>query len=75
MALGAVVDGRGTVVVAASADAVARGAHAGDLVKIASATMGGGGGGKPGMAQGGGPDASALCEALAAMNTSIESVR
>ena len=75
VALGAIVDGRGTVVVAASADAVARGAHAGDLVKIASATMGGGGGGKPGMAQGGGPDGSALSEALAAMNTSIESVR
>ncbi|MGB1101180.1 MAG: alanine--tRNA ligase, partial [Pontimonas sp.] len=40
VALGALMEGRGTVVVAASPGAVQRGAHAGDLVKSASATMG-----------------------------------
>jgi alanyl-tRNA synthetase len=57
-------DGRGAVIVAANKAAVGRGVHSGELVKIASGAMGGGGGGKPGLAQGGGPDASQLGAAM-----------
>jgi Alanyl-tRNA synthetase len=42
IALGTLIEGRGTIVIAASPGAIAAGAHAGDLVKIASGTMGGG---------------------------------
>lgn len=62
--LGSVSDGRGAVMVAANNAAVDRGVHAGELVKIASVAMGGGGGGKPGLAQGGGPDGSQLDAAV-----------
>jgi len=43
---------------------VARGLHAGKLVKEVAAVCGGGGGGRPDMAQAGGKDASKLDEAL-----------
>jgi alanyl-tRNA synthetase len=75
VALGTTVDGRGTVVVAASPQAIAQGAHAGDLVQLASSVMGGGGGGKPQLAQGGGPDGSSLSAALAAVSTALEDAR
>ena len=75
VALGASTDGRGTIVVAASPEAVALGAHAGDLVKAASATMGGGGGGKPQLAQGGGPEGSALTVALRDVQNAVDSIR
>ena len=75
VALGSTIDGRGTIVVAASPDAVALGAHAGDLVKAASAAMGGGGGGKPQLAQGGGPEGSALTVALANLQSTVDSIR
>ncbi len=74
VALGALMEGRGTVVVAASPGAVQRGAHAGDLVKTASAAMGGGGGGKPQLAQGGGPEGSALAEALLDIQNAVDSL-
>ncbi|MDR1966530.1 MAG: alanine--tRNA ligase [Synergistaceae bacterium] len=50
----------------ASEEAVKRGVHAGNLVREISKLMGGSGGGKPSMGQGGGKDASRLKEALAA---------
>jgi alanyl-tRNA synthetase len=74
VALGALMEGRGTVVVAVSPGAVQRGAHAGDLVKSASATMGGGGGGKPQLAQGGGPEGSALPQALLDIQNTVDSL-
>jgi alanyl-tRNA synthetase len=46
-----------------------------DLVKAAVATLGGqGGGGRPDMAQGGGPDGSRAKEALAAVKDALEKV-
>ena len=74
VALGTVIDGRGTVVVAASPGAVERGAHAGNLVKAASATMSGGGGGKPQLAQGGGPEGTALEQALGDLQSAVDSL-
>ncbi len=49
-------DGKGNLVVAVSPDLVKRGLKAGDIVKEAGKLLGGGGGGKPDMAVGGGPD-------------------
>lgn len=46
--------------------AVAAGFNAGELVKLMAEVLGGRGGGKPGMAQGGGEDASRVDAALAA---------
>ncbi len=71
VALGSVTDGRATVVVAANPGATALGAHAGEFVKVASGVMGGGGGGKPAMAQGGGPDGALLGEALAKLTAEV----
>ncbi len=46
-------------------DVVARGVHAGNLLKRVATVAGGGGGGRPDMAQGGGKDISKIGEALA----------
>lgn len=75
IALGTLIEGRGTIVIAASPGATAAGAHAGDLVKIASVTMGGGGGGKPQLAQGGGPEGGALATALKDVDAALDSLR
>jgi alanyl-tRNA synthetase len=47
-----------------TSDLVARGFHAGEIVKQVAKVTGGGGGGKPGMGQAGGKDKSKLDEAL-----------
>jgi len=72
VALGADIEGRATVVVGANPPAVSAGAHCGDLVKAASAFMGGGGGGKPALAQGGGPDGDKLAGALKALSAEVD---
>ncbi len=59
-------------VVMASKDAVDRGAHAGNIIKEAARIAGGGGGGRPDMAQAGGRDASKIDEALAAAIKVVE---
>ena len=46
-------------------DLVKRGVHAGELVKAVARTVGGGGGGKPSLAQAGGRDLSKVPAALA----------
>ncbi len=66
IALAADVDGRPNFLVAATDDVVARGLSASDVVKIAAGIAGGGGGGRPQIAQAGGKDASKIDEALAA---------
>jgi alanyl-tRNA synthetase len=64
-------DGKASVVVAVTADLVAR-HSAVDLVRIASAVLGGkGGGGRPDMAQAGGPDGDKAEEALAAIEAAL----
>jgi alanyl-tRNA synthetase len=67
----AVNDGRATVAVGTSADV---GIDAVALVKVAVEALGGkGGGGRPDMAQGGGPDGDKADAALAALRQAIES--
>lgn len=74
VALVAVNDGRASVAVGVTADLV--GTHSAvDLVKAAVAALGGqGGGGRPDMAQGGGPDGDKGAEAIAAVRAALEPV-
>ena len=66
-AIVAVNDGRASVAVGVTPDLVAS-RNAVDLLRVAVATLGGqGGGGRPDMAQGGGPDGSKAAEALDAI--------
>ena len=59
--------GRPVIVAAVSADLVARGLRADDLARFVARFVGGGGGGKPTLAQAGGKDPARLDEALAAV--------
>jgi alanyl-tRNA synthetase len=64
-------DGKASLVVAVTADMTAR-FNAVDLVRLGSAALGGkGGGGRPDMAQAGGPDGEKANEALAAVEAGI----
>lgn len=62
--LGAVSGDKVNFVVAVPQDLVKKGLHAGKLVKEVASVCGGGGGGRPDMAQAGGKDASKIKEAL-----------
>jgi alanyl-tRNA synthetase len=73
-ALVAVNDGRASVAVGVTDDLSGQ-VSAVDLVKAAVATLGGqGGGGRPDMAQGGGPDGSKAQDALDAVKDALEKV-
>ena len=66
-----VADGKAGVAIGVTADLTAK-YSAVDLVKVAAAALGGqGGGGRPDMAQAGGPDASKADEALAAVRAAL----
>ena len=62
--LGSVINDKPMLVAAATADAIEKGIHAGNLVRDAAKIVGGGGGGRPNMAQAGGRHADKLPEAL-----------
>jgi alanyl-tRNA synthetase len=64
LVLGAVFGERPNFVAMITPDLTARGLHAGELVKRVAAVTGGGGGGRPEMAQAGGKDPARLEEAL-----------
>ena len=70
--LGAVVGDKVNFVAMAGKEAVARGIHAGNIVKEVSAATGGGGGGRPEMAQAGGKKPEKLAEALALVASILE---
>jgi alanyl-tRNA synthetase len=73
-ALVAVNDGRASVAVGVTDDLVGQ-VSAVELVKAAVAALGGqGGGGRPDMAQGGGPDGAKAKDALAAVKDALEKV-
>ncbi len=63
--LATVIEGKPQLIVAVTDDLVKRGLHAGELVKSVARLVGGGGGGRPTLAQAGGRDASRLPAALA----------
>ena len=73
-ALVAVNDGRASVAVGVTDDLTGQ-VSAVELVKAAVAALGGqGGGGRPDMAQGGGPDGAKADEALQAVREALEKV-
>jgi alanyl-tRNA synthetase len=64
LVLGSVADGRPQLIVAVTDDLTKKGLHAGNLIKEIAPVIGGGGGGRPTMAQAGGKDVSKLPAAL-----------
>ena len=62
--LGSVINEKPMLVAAATEDAIEKGIHAGNLVRDAAKIVGGGGGGRPNMAQAGGRHVDKLPEAL-----------
>ena len=62
--LGTVCNGKPTFLAMVTPDLVTKGFHAGDIVNRVAKVVGGGGGGKAGMAQAGGKDAARVEEAL-----------
>ncbi len=65
--LGTVVNDKPLLIAAVSDDLVKEGYHAGNLVKQVAQIVGGGGGGRPNIAQAGGRDAGKLAEAIQAV--------
>jgi alanyl-tRNA synthetase len=72
--LGSVLNGRPTVVSMVTKDLVERGFHAGLIAKDVAQRMGGGGGGRPDVAQAGGKDPAKLDAALDAVAKLLRSV-
>ena len=62
------------IIAAVTKDLIARGLKAGDIVREVAKMVGGGGGGRPDMAQAGGRDASKLPEAFAIVPSIVEKV-
>ncbi len=65
--LGTANNGRPIVIAMVTDDLVERGLHAGNLVREVAKLMGGGGGGRPNLAQAGGKDVNRLPEAITAV--------
>ena len=57
-------DGKVSLMVMATDGAMKKGAHAGNLVKAIAGCVGGGGGGRPNMAQAGGKNPAGIADAL-----------
>ena len=67
--LGSVADGKVALVAGVSADLIARGVSAGNLISKLAPLVGGRGGGKADLAQAGGTDAAKLPQAIAAVQS------
>ena len=65
IALASDLDGKVSLVVMATDEAQKKGAHAGNIIKAIAPLVGGGGGGRPNMAQAGGKNAAGIDDALA----------
>ncbi len=72
--LGSVVSERPVIIVMATSDIAGKTVHAGQIAKGISATIGGGGGGRPDSAQAGARDASRIAEALGNARSVIETM-
>ncbi len=66
------LDGKVNLVVMATKEAMEKGAHAGNLVKVIAQKVGGGGGGRPNMAQAGGKNPAGIPDAIAQARTALE---
>jgi alanyl-tRNA synthetase len=72
--LGAVNGEKVNLIAAVTKDLTSKGLHAGKLVKAAAEICGGGGGGRPDMAQAGGKNPDKLAEALTSAEEWVKSV-
>ena len=63
--LASVSDGKVNLMVTCGDAALAKGAHAGNIIKEIAVCVGGGGGGRPNMAQAGGKNPDGVADALA----------
>ncbi len=70
--LGSVINEKPMLIAAVTNDLISRGMHAGNLVRDAAKIVGGGGGGRPNMAQAGGKDSEKLPEALGSVAGWVE---
>ncbi len=71
--LASVTDGKVSLMATATEGAIKAGAHAGNLIKAVASIVGGGGGGRPNMAQAGGKNPAGVDEAIAKAAEVIES--
>ena len=65
-------DGKVSLMATATDGAMKQGAHAGNLVKAIAGLVGGGGGGRPNMAQAGGKNPAGAKDAVEAAKTILE---
>ena len=72
LVLASAVNGKVNLVAMASDGAMAEGAHAGNLIKGIAGLVGGGGGGRPNMAQAGGKNPAGIDDALAKAGEVLE---
>jgi alanyl-tRNA synthetase len=70
--LASAADGKVLFTAMATKDAVDKGAHCGNIIREAAKICGGGGGGRPDMAQAGGKDASKIEDALKAVEEALK---
>jgi alanyl-tRNA synthetase len=73
--LGAVLNDKPQILAVVTPDLVKQGYHAGNLVKALAQIVGGGGGGRPDMAQAGGRDTGKLDQALAQVEALLKEQR
>lgn len=66
-------EGKVNLIAMATEQAMKQGAHAGNLIKAIAGKVGGGGGGRPNMAQAGGKNPSGIPEAVAEARAALES--
>lgn len=72
LVLGSVQDEKVSLLAAVSEETIKKGLKAGDLIKEIAPLVGGGGGGRPDMAQAGGKNPAGLADALASVNQWVE---
>ena len=65
-------DGKVSLIAMATQGAMDQGAHAGNLIKAIAGKVGGGGGGRPNMAQAGGKNPAGIPDAIAEAKTALE---
>ena len=67
-------DGKVSLIAMATDAAMKQGAHAGNLIKAIAGKVGGGGGGRPNMAQAGGKNPAGIPDAIAQAKTALENM-
>ena len=68
------LDGKVSLMASVTDGAMKKGVHAGNLIKAIAGLVGGGGGGRPNMAQAGGKNPAKLEEALEAVNNIVDAM-